>query len=515
MPTEIRIRALDPGRPGRSSLILGAGYAMAYLAQTWPLARRFWSHAWLDGGDGLVMVWNLWLARQQPLEFWYTHYLFAPRGVSLLGHTYVPLKGWLGALLPLPLYPTLNLLVLASFALAGVFTFWLAYRFSRSIYGSVVAGYAFTFTGFHWAHAQGHLNLLSTELLPLYALVWLRFEDLPSWRRAVAPALVLLAVVFTDYYFAVYCCLLTVLFIVGKRMPWSAVGKFLALAAPTTGLFAVVALIAMARQHLLGAHDAAENPLDPVSLLVPGGHWRFAALTQPIWERFGGDINETSVQLGLGLWIAILWKARCRRWWAALLFFLVLALGERLTVLRHVLPIPMPYQLLEILFPPLGFGGMPSRMVVMVALSASVLGSMAFARLGRRSIPLLLLLVVELLPSTRPTTRVEMPGWVEVLAVAEDPGPLLDVYSNPKRAMFYQTRHGHPISGGALARVPAAAVAQNQRLYELHEAARPDLLFAEGYRFILIEGYTVGGAQLLWDDGNTRLYHLGPAGSIR
>lgn len=506
------LRAIGPEHPWRFSLVIGLGYALAYLVQTWPRARWFWSHSWMDGGDGLVMLWNLWAAGRQGLNFWSTDLIFAPEGVSLLLHSYAPLKGWLGALVPLPLIPSLNFLVILSFATAGTLTFWVARRFTPDTLACLLAGYAFTFTGFHWAHAAGHMNLMSIEVLPLYVLVWLRYEDRRDWKRAAAVAAALLAVALTDYYFAFYCGLLTAGFVAGRRMPWRDVARVVVLILPTTGLLAGVAWRVAANAELLGAHDPATSPLDPVALFVPGALSWMAEFTRPVWGLFAGNVHEHGVSLGLVVWAVILWKGRCRRWWAVFGVFGVLALGERLTVLGQVLPVPLPYQLLEWVFPPLSLGGVPVRMVVMAALAASILFAMGLARLDRRSALLVgLLLAVELAPGPGSITEISPPGWVEVLAERDDRHPLYDPYSPPRWAMAWQTRHGHPISGGQIARTPANALALNDRRFEQFLGSTPDPLVEAGFGYILIQDYAIGGAELLWEEEDVRLYRMVPA----
>lgn len=254
------------------SLLITVFYAACWAVQSWPQALTLRTHSWFDQDDGLVMLWNLWLARVQPFDILQTDRLFHPEGALLLLHTYVPLKGWLGALLPLDLVTTQNLLILLSFAVSGTTCYWLARRCTGADLPSLFAGYAFAFTGFRWAHAAGHMNLISTELLPLYALFWLRFEEAPTWRRGVAAALVLFGVALTDYYFAFYCGLLTMIFLAARKVPWRALPRFLVPAAATTGLLAGAAAFAMHSRDLLGAHEPALYPLDPLSLIVPGGN---------------------------------------------------------------------------------------------------------------------------------------------------------------------------------------------------------------------------------------------------
>lgn len=227
-----------------------------------------------------------------------------------------------------------------------------------------------------------------------------------------------------------------------------------------------------------------------------------------MWSRITGIVNEHSVNIGLGLLVLAVWRGRCRRWWAVFAVFLVLGFGERLDVLGRALPIPMPYALLERLFPPLALGGVPVRMSIMIALAASVLGAFAVKSLGRRAIPLVLLMIVELWPAPGPMTRMEIPGWAEALARRPGDGAVYDALSGPKKAMYYQTIHGRPISGGALARTPKASVAVNVAQFDAYLAGDIEPFLEAGYEYILLEKLTISGAPVVWRDGETRLYRL-------
>jgi hypothetical protein len=502
-------RFVDPDHPWSFSLLISVGYALAYVLLAWPQPLYFWSHSWMDGGDGLVMLWNVWLAGEQGLNFWATDMIFAPEGVPLLTHSYAPLKGWIGALLPLPLVPSANLLILLSFALAGTFTFWVARRFAKPTWACLLAGYAFTFTGFHWAHAQGHMNLLSIEVLPLFALVWLRYEDQPTWPRAAAVAATLLAVALTDYYFAIYCGLLAILFMAGRRMSPGAIGRIAALTIPTTGALALAVWRVSTELEILGAHDPSTSPLDPLAMIVPGAHSRLGEVTQAIWSGFAGNIHENTVHFGVFVWVVILWKARCRRWWTVLIVFAVLALGEQLSVLGHTLPVPLPYQLLERIFPPIALGGVPVRMVVMAALAASVLLAMGIARFQPgHALPIALLIMAELAPTARPLTEIDAPDWVQTVRDDSRPGALFDPISPPGWAMVWQTIHQRPISGGSVARTPYLALALNDRRLNTLMTESPAALVQAGFGFVLVNGKELPDEELLWQQRSLRLYRL-------
>jgi len=122
-----------------------------------------------------------------------------------------------------------------------------------------------------------------------------------------------------------------------------------------------------------------------------------------------------------------------------------------------------------------------------------------------------IVLIVELLPAPRPLTRLDPPGWVDAMAAQDDDGALYDPYTNPRHAMALQTIHGHPISGGLVSRYPASALARNDSYFEQFKGSSPDPLVRAGFEYILIQDYTIGGAKLLWEEGDQKLYHMVPA----
>src|SRR5512133_71644 len=166
-------------------------YAAAFCALTWPTILSFDARFFCDERDGYQNVWNLWWTRKALLELhqspWWTAWLHHPHGTSLLGHTLTAFNGLLAIPLSVALTPvqTHNALVLLSFVGGG----WAAFLLAREVLGgwlpSVVAGLAFTFTGYHFAHAEGHLNLISVEWVPIFVLCWLRLLRQPTLRRGL------------------------------------------------------------------------------------------------------------------------------------------------------------------------------------------------------------------------------------------------------------------------------------------------------------------------------------------
>jgi len=192
-------------------------YFVLFCILTYPLILQFSTHFFADQGDGLQHVWNIWWIHKAVTELhqplWQTHYLHYPYGVSLLGHALDPFNGFIGILLLrfLSLIETYNFIVVFSFVGGGVTAFLLAYHFTKSYWGSMIAGFIFTFSNYHFAHAEGHLELVSLEWIPLFVLLWYILLVKPRIVIAMASAIVLFAVLLCSYYYFLYCIMIAFL----------------------------------------------------------------------------------------------------------------------------------------------------------------------------------------------------------------------------------------------------------------------------------------------------------------
>src|SRR4029077_12824302 len=117
--------------------------------------------------DGLQNVWNIWWVDHAVTQLhtspWYTQLINYPFGSSLLGHTLNPLNGFLAIplLRMLPLVQVFNLILLGTFVIGGMTTYWLARELGARTWPSLAAGFIYSFSSYHWAHGQGHLQLTS------------------------------------------------------------------------------------------------------------------------------------------------------------------------------------------------------------------------------------------------------------------------------------------------------------------------------------------------------------------
>ncbi|MCX6340333.1 MAG: hypothetical protein NTX71_10540 [Candidatus Aureabacteria bacterium] len=529
-------------------------YLACFSALTYPLITRVATHYISDSGDWCMdapqNIWNMWWVNKAVTELhqpvWQTNYLHYPHGSTLLGHTLNPFNGFAGIILQrfMTLPQAYNTMVIFSFIVGGWAAFYLAYLFSRSYAGSLLAGYIFTFSPFHFAHALGHLQLVSLEWIPLFIAAFYLFLDRPTVIRAAASALLLFLIILCDYYYAFYS-MVTAVIIAGywmwmkrdflllvRREYRRPMAVFAALGLVTTGALVGFFILAHRSDPFTGGHSVEENSMNLSSLVIYGGHWRFRELTRRFWEGLPPNPVETSVYLGFSV-IAVLVYAWVKRrkiaahglglWYFILLFFVILALGPVMRIGGSALTwFPLPYSALTYMFPLLNLSGCAMRMMVMVYLSAGVIAAMAYPLLRRGLLGskmvlavFVILLVLEYLPYPLSAQRARVPAYVQVFR-ALPPGAVADCLNDKYSAHYYQTLYERPRVAGYLSRYPASV---ERKYTEIDEVMMMDIpryskkLYDEyKLRYILTKpDYPPNPKlKLLYTDAECRIYELQP-----
>lgn len=524
-------------------------YFAGFCLLTYPAMFRFRTDLFADDGDGFQSLWNLWWVRKAITQLhqspWHTTYLHWPYGITLLGHNLNSFNGFITILLPksLPLYEDYNFTVIFSFVVAGLAAFHLAHHLTKSYWASIIAGCLFTYSSFHFTHLEGHLQMVSVEWIPLFVLLWYKLVSRPSLRGACAAALALFLVLLCDYYFFFYC-VLTAVIILGWRAAHhrefalvkprdyiAPMGTFCLVSLATSGVLVGSFLLANFRDPFVGAHPADEYSLDLLAPLVYGGHWRFASLTRAYWESLPGNINESSVHLGLGVIILLVyvWRKKAavqlravELWFLLLLVFGILALGPVLHVagVRYA-GVVMPYGWMADAFPPLRLSGVPVRMMVMVTLAAAIIAAAGLQRLWSGShrsrilaAVLVALICVEHAPKPITTTKLAIPPYVAVLQRLPD-GAVLDAASSKTAAMAYQTVHEKPLAFGYLARLPRTVDAKDHQVAEALGKNRFESLWKDDQiRYLVAKNVPAGWRQspaVIWTDGQVWVINLATA----
>ena len=528
------------------------------------LLSAFSSHYFFGGADGYQNVWNLWWVDRAIREFgvqpWFTTLLHHPQGTTLIGHTLNPFNGLLAiALLPLlSMVQTYNTIVVFSFVMTGVTAFWLCAAMTRAYGPSLAGGAIFTFSSYHFMHADAHLQLTALQWLPLFVLWWIRFCEQPAPGRGVAAALMLWLVALCDLYYFAYAVFTAALFYgwmawrLGKwrfllrRETWPSLLAFLIPSAATSGVLALAIVYQQSSDPMIGTHSPRLLSMDLLSPVVPGFYWRFRDAVRPLWVPLSPYFTETSVFVGLSV-IALGiagWRSRAGRlithrgfWGLVVLFFGIMSLGPNLHIAgREVAFGPgislmgydrinllvLPYAVLWLLFPPWRLAGVPVRMMVMVQLAAAVLAAGGWQALlssgwrWRHAAAAMTLAIVtfEYLPAPMRLTEPAVPAYVRALATLPA-GAAIDLASDAPLALYYQTIHHKPIAFGYISRTPASVDRADQALAALilngeWERAARDFRFtyvvkAERAADVMVPG--LPGAPLAAIEPSRRVYH--------
>ena len=479
-------------------------YLFAFFLLTYPLLLNFNTHFFTDAGDGFMNIWNIWwinTAVSQPSihpSIWHTDLLHYPFGTTLLGQTLNPFNGLLAVplLKVISLVQAHNVIVTFSFVMSGVTAYWLAYYLTRSFWGSIAAGYIFTFSSYHFAHYYGHLNLISMEWIPLFILCWHILITRPSVLMALASALNLWLVLLCDYYYFFYSVLAGGLIFFWRMISQKEYLFFtkreyrtpLSIFIPAALLLTGPIILPLMRLTRIDPFKDAHNPigfvLDLFALFIPGETWRFSQLTEGYWSRLPLGISEASVYLGYAVifLLVYIWIKRqnidsanrreINLWFFLLGSFFLMALGPVLQINGKIIYEGlMPYTILEKILPFLKLSGVPARMAVMVVLSASVLSakSISLLQTSKNRIVLISLIItlmfVESLPGSMPLTTTDTPAYVSALAKLPNDGSVLDKAAQTKYLqLYYQTQHRKPMVFGYVARTPSSVVEKERGL---------------------------------------------------
>lgn len=522
-------------------LIVLLSYLALALVLTYPLVREFTRAIPGDGFDGWQNVWNLWWVKRALLvegsNPYFTRLLDYPVGVYLYFHTLNIFNG----LTFLPV--TLNAGVLIAYNAAALFSFviggygsyllalW-ALQGERGVFlrhlAAFVSGFVFVFSPYHMAHLLGHMQLISLEWLPFYALmvlVLLRrvLQRQGQWLKtalcyAARAAFMLVLVALCDWYYAFYMMLLSVLFwvwSVAQQRGFSAAARMTAAIAMTALLFLITTALlwipmvqeTLTSDYMVPPADSAERlSADLTAFFTPSTLHPWWGAWAAAWaDRFTASLSERTVFVGYSvLALALTAVFRHRRgavlWGVAALIFAIMALGPWLhiggeTRFGAIGPIPLPYNLLTRLLPLLRISRSVSRFSVVVMLSLGVLAAMGSAWLlhkvtargGSRQLqglPMLIALALigviglEYLAVPYPVSFPETHSFHYQLA--REPGEFavmdvpMDEWDRPANLLF-QTVHGKPLISGYTSRPNPLAPAWRTPVLQVFRYRGPDI----------------------------------------
>jgi hypothetical protein len=444
----------------------------------------------IDSGDGYQNIWNIWWvnhALEHAQNPYFTTVLHWPYGTTLIPQTMSIYNGIVGFglihIFDFSLVQTVNFAVVFSFVMSGVTMFW----FIRKLFGrqwvALVAGGLYTFSSYHFAHAIGHLQLISFEWVPLFFLAFWTLLEKMRYRYAFFATGSLFLVLLCDYYYLFWCVVVGSMWFGWKA--WRHEVHFDRRTASVLGVFVVSSLIlvgplvyALLRINkvdpLTGVHDPTIFGMNPICIFLPGGTWHWSTLTERIWIHLRYRA-ETSLFFGYGLLtvLAIAFynmRYRARKfkvpaflvfWWIVLAVFGVLALGPHPNLFGVDRTIPLPYFFLQKIFPALAISGMPIRWVLIALIAAIVIVSYMLTRLDlnrRRDVYLAVLFVlvsfIDLWPNASPLTSQAVPKYVYYLHRLAYGAVIDNATDSEPQQLRNQTITEKPIAFGYVTRLP-------------------------------------------------------------
>jgi hypothetical protein len=391
--------------PGRE--LIGTGVDPEIFI--WSLA--WWPHAVLHGQNPIV-----------------SHVIWSPVGANLAWASSIPGLALLAAPLTLLAGPTASYNVLAVLlpALAAWTAFVLCRHLTGSFWASLTGGYLFGFSSYMLGQTEGHMHMTSVCLVPLVALVLLRYvEESLSGRRLVLSLGVLLALQIsfsTEVFFTLTLATVAALAVAFAIVP-AARPRLRCLPGPLAGAYAVAAvltspLLAYALLHFQGSiNKPSDFPADLLNIVVPTQlTWANLGWARTISGHFRSNPAEAGAYLGLPVLAIVGWFAWAQRrrpaarfLVAALALGMFVELGTQLEINGHRYAM-LPWHLIARL--PAFDNTLPVRFSMYVALAAAVAvalwaSSGAVPLLVR--IPLTALAAVAIVPDLRLGVWHELP----------------------------------------------------------------------------------------------------------
>lgn len=479
--------------PHIQTAVVMATFLLLTILLTYPLALKLNTQVCGNMGDKYQFIWNFWWFHKALVDFkinpFFTSYLYHPNGTSLLLST----TTLFNTLLSVPLQALLsrvtiyNLLVLFSFWASAIGMYCLVFHLTRSTLASLVSGIIYSFSAYHFAHALGHLNLLSIEWIPFFILYLIKAFQGKGARNLFIASVFMVLNALCCWYYLVYCLLFLGLAVVYFLIPWNRkeglvvirkAVQILCLSAVFLSPLTVPMAIEKARGHYLGGHDPGDFPADLVSFFVPNLTSTYSFFFYPVWSRLRSGPTEGSNYLGLSVLFLVIYSVlksprSSRSFWLFMtsLFFLF-SLGPFLNILGKALPVPLPYLLYHYLVPFSDIAGVPARFHIMTTACISVLAGYGVkamwermrdrrsSRWGRscsglRLLPIAIWILIDHLHIPMIVTKTSVSPFFKSLAQEADDYAILD-RTEPSQALFFQTIHDKRLIGGYVSRVSSA-----------------------------------------------------------
>lgn len=439
-----------------------------------------------------------------PFFIFYTHSILYPYGVPLYFQVLSPLHALIG--MPINYFfgqiVAFNFLYMFTF-LASAFTMFIFVRYlTGNNYAALFAGIVYGFAPVHLAQGiAGHLNIMASELLPLFAYFLVKMVRESKLRNGLYAGILLALNAMLDLHFLLLCLIMTASFVIfyliverGKILNKPYLTRFflMAVAAAVIGSIAYVQTIyglffapgglgtsASVNVRVHRTPDLLQyflpNPTNPF----------FGRYTYPIYHNFLSTAEVSTyigyTALAMALVGLVYYRKRKDVWlWGflAVVGFLI-SLGPQIVINGHLTSVHGPWYYLE-LIPLFNSFRTPYRIDYLVSFGLAVLGgygltkvieaiegyrpSRVFATRALKVVTVLVicsLVIVEFLPIPYSQANVTIPSfYTQVLAKDHSNYTVLEVPGivENKAVLYYQSAYDRPLVNGHISRTPSSSL---------------------------------------------------------
>ncbi len=362
-------------------------YTALVLLMTLPVVLKLTTHVAGSGGDPWQTMWRFEdrLSAAQAARdnsqlgpFIFREFLGGgePR---LINNSVWP---WMGLHTTLGEPLAYNVVWLLSYIMSG-FTMWLLtrclipanrtfsilnFKLANNDIAAIMAGILYMFAPYHTAHSFGHFGAMQTQWLPLAILLTLLFKERQTFIRALGLVVVLTIQSWSEHHYLLWYALFVSLYLAWHWQYFRQLtlkrSKVLLQTSFVILLLILVLLpwwptarLAFSGQSslVLGSDQTIRFSADLFSYIIP-------ASFHPIWgdaantlfaKKFTGNVSEATHFLGwVPLLLVLFFHQRIPRkhkifWGVATLIFGIISLGPRLHIIGHILPIPLPWALID------------------------------------------------------------------------------------------------------------------------------------------------------------------------
>lgn len=494
----------ETNEPSRTAAWLGRSWmaAVLYLAltlvMTFPLVLHFASAVPHGAVDLWQNYWNFWWWEKSLLDLhqhpYWTEYLFHPSGASMVFYTHSTVN----MLVSLPVTALFgsaaayNFCVVLGLWLSGFTMYLLVRELTGEARGAFLAGLVFAFFPQHVEQTLEHLNLFSTQFMPLAVLFLVRLGRAGGWFNIAGLAVAYALNALTDWHLGILLSLtlvpIAIVLLVRRARPAAHFSRDVGIAAAIAivlmlpGVWPLIDGLASGEEYFRKGSE--DKGIDLLFAFVPSDH-------HPIWGALTFDFYESRrayraagflsylgyVPLGL-LIFALLRRTKGGVLWTCIfLGGLVLALGARPYWGGELYEnVTLPFAWVSKL-PVISLMRVANRWLIIASLGLAVMAGLGWSALRRpadwKFYLLAAAILLEYLWLPYPIQRIELSPYYDRIANSGTKGAILDIPFTPNGRsvlnMVAQTRHGRPIAGGYLSTLPPKALKAIQEDSELSQ----------------------------------------------